>query len=77
MAGIGKTGSMSREINLKKAWQYEGKRRNACSSALFPELEGKRKLGPGDELGKEKELFLQTQLCSWHQAQNLWGSLFI
>lgn len=71
MAGVGKIGSMSREMNLKKAWQCEGKRRDACSSALFPELEGKRKSGSGDDVGKEKELFLQSQLYSWHQAQNL------
>lgn len=68
MAGVGKIGSMSREM---KACQCEGKRRNTCSSALFLELEGKRKLRSGHELGKEKELFLQTQLYNWQQAQNL------
>lgn len=69
MASVGKMGSMSREMNFKKAWQCEGKRRKACSSALFSEVESKGKLGSGDEL--VKELFLQTQLYIWHQAQNL------
>lgn len=71
MASVGEIGSMAREMNLRKAWQREGKRRNACSSALSPEVESKRKLGSGDELVKEKELFLQTQLYNWHQAQKL------
>lgn len=35
---------------------------------FFSEVESKGKLGSGDEL--VKELFLQTQLYIWHNAEN-------
>lgn len=44
MGSVRKIGSMSREMNLEKSWQCEEKGQNAYSSALFPDVEGKKKI---------------------------------